>query len=101
MFLRTLELKSDGMIIKLVRTLGQSYVDPVAPTEDRRGKNPASHKCDTKAIRLHINSYNPSIRLYKHKDAPKKLYLKPDISIKSMYVNLLQDQKNKVATYST
>ena len=55
MFLRTLELKSDGMIIKLARTQSQSYVDPIAPTEDRRGKNPASHKCDTKAIRLHIN----------------------------------------------
>ena len=101
MFLRTLELKSDGMIIKLARTQSQSYVDPIAPTEDRRGKNPASHKCDTKAIRLHINSYNPSISPYKHKDAPKKRYLKPDISIKSMYENFLQNKKDKVATCST
>ena len=101
MFLRTLGLKSDGMIIKLARTLSQSYVDPIAPTEDRRGKNPASHKCDTKAIRLHINYYNPSISPYKHKDAPKKRYLNPDISIKSSCENFLQDKKNKVVTYST
>ena len=59
MFLSTLEVKSDGVITELARAQSQSYADAIAPLEDRRDKHPASHKCDTQAIRLHINSYNP------------------------------------------
>ena len=55
MFLSTLNLKSDGMITEMVHAQRQSYDGAITPAEDRRGK------CDAEVIRLHINSYNPSI----------------------------------------
>ena len=55
MFLSTLGLKSDGMINEMVDAQRQSYDGAITPAEDRRDK------CDAEVIRLHINSYNPSI----------------------------------------
>ena len=91
MFLSTPGPKSDGMITELVLAQSQSYADTIAPTEDRKGKHLASHKCGTEAIHLHINSYNLSISHYKSKAAPSK----------SMYENVLQHKQNKVIRYST
>ena len=61
MFLRTLGLKSDGMIIKMVHAQSQGYDGAITPAEDRRGSHPPSNKCDAEVIHLHINSYNPAI----------------------------------------
>ena len=72
MFLSTLGLKSDGMITEMARAQSQSYDGAIAPTEDHRGSHPQSNKCDAEVIRLHINSYNPPISHYKHKNAPYK-----------------------------
>ena len=63
MFLSTLGLKLDGIITEMVHAQRQSYDGAMTPAEDRRGSHPPSNKCDAKAIRLHINSYN---RLYRY-----------------------------------
>ena len=72
MFLSTLCLKSDGMITEMVRAQRQSYDGAIAPVKDSRGSHPPSNKCDAEVIHLHINSYNPAISHYKHKNAPYK-----------------------------
>ena len=43
MFLSTLDLKSDGMITKMVRAQRQSYYGAIAPVEDRKGSHPPSN----------------------------------------------------------
>ena len=101
MFLSTLGLKSDAMIVELAPAQSRSYADAVASIEDRRGKHPASHKCDTKATHRRINSYNPSISHCKCKNAPNKRYLNPKMSIKSMYEQFLQHKENMVITCRT
>ena len=61
MFLSTLGLKLDGIIIEMVRAQRQSYDGAIAPFEDRRGSHPPSDKCNAEVIRLHINSHDPAI----------------------------------------
>ena len=61
MFLSTLALKSDGMITEMVHAQRQSHDGAITPADNRRGIHPPSNKCDAEVIRLHINSYNPSI----------------------------------------
>ena len=94
MFLSTLDLKSDGMITKMMRAQRQSYYGAIAPVEDRKGSHPQSNKCDTEVICLDINSYNPAICHYKRKNAPCKWYLNPKLSIKEMYKNLSENKEN-------
>ena len=72
MFLSTLDLKSDGMITKMVRAQRQSYYGAIAPVEDRKRSYPPSNKRDAEVICLDINSYNPAIYHYKRKNAPYK-----------------------------
>ena len=78
MFLSTLDLKSDGMITETVRAQRQSYDSAIAPIEDCRSSHPPLNKCDAEVIRLHINSYNPSINHYKRRNAPKKGCYNPE-----------------------
>ena len=78
MFLSTLGLKSDGMITEMVRAQRQSYDLAIALIEDRRGSHPTSNKCNAEVIRLHINSYNPSISHYK-----ARMHQKSDILIQN------------------
>ena len=101
MFLSTLGLKSDGMITEMVRAQRQSYDGAIAPVEDRRGSHPPSNKCDAEVIRLHINSYNPAINHYKRKNAPYKRYLNPEMTIKEMYKNFLENKENNKICYKT
>ena len=101
MFLRTLGLKSDGMIAEMVRAQRQSYDGAIAPVEDRRGSHPPSNKCDAEVIRLHINSYNPAISHYKRKNAPYKRYLNPELSIKEMYKSFSENKGNNNICYKT
>ena len=72
MFLSTLDLKSDGMITKMVGAQRQGYYGAIAPVEDRKGSHPPSNKYDAEVIFLEINSYNPAICHYKRKNAPYK-----------------------------
>ena len=78
MFLSTLDLKSDGMITETVRAQRQSYDSAIAPIEDCRSSHPPLNKCDAEVIRLHTNSYNPSINHYKRRNAPKKGCYNPE-----------------------
>ena len=55
MFLRTLGLKTDGMVTQLLKAKRRSYEDNIAPINDRRGKHEVyeNHKADYEAIRYH------------------------------------------------
>ena len=79
MFLNTLGLKSNGMIIKMVRAQRQSYDGAIAPGQDWRGRHPPSNTCDAEVIPLHINSYKPLINHYKRKNSPCKWYINPKL----------------------
>ena len=101
MFLSTLGLRSDGMITEMVRAQPQSYDGAIAPTEDRRDSHPPSNNYDAEIIRLHINSYNPSISHYKRKNVPNRRYLNPELSIKEMYKNFSGNKDSNKICYKT
>ena len=101
MFLSTLGLRSDGMITEMVRAQRQSYDGAIAPTEDRRDSHPPSNNYDAETIRLHINSYNPSISHYKRKNVPNRRYLNPELSIKEMYKNFSGNKDSNKICYKT
>ena len=101
MFLSTLGLKSDGMITEMVGAQRQSYDSGIAPIEDRRGSHQPSNKCDAEVVRLHINSYNPSISQYKRKNAPNKRYVNPQLSIKEMYKSFSENKEDNKICYKT
>ena len=65
------------------------------------GSRLPSSKCDAEVIRLHINSYNLAISHYKCKNAPYKLYLNPEFSIKEMYKNFSENKENNKICYKT
>ena len=44
MFLRTLGLKSDGIITAWLKTKRKSFDNTIAPVNDLRGSNPAPNK---------------------------------------------------------
>ena len=89
------------MITEIVCAQRQSYDSAIAPVEDRRGSHPPSNNCDAEVIRLHINSYNPAISHYKRKNAPYKRYLNPELSVKEMYKNFLENKGNNKICYKT
>ena len=85
----------------MVRAQRQSYDGAIAPIEDRRGSHPPSNKCDAEVIRLHMNSYNPSISHYKRKNAPNKRYLNPELLIKEMCKNFSENKESNNICYKT
>ena len=72
MFLSTLNLKSHGIITKMVPAQGQGYNGAIAPSQDCRISHLPWNKCDAEVILLYINSYNPVCSHYKFKNAPYK-----------------------------
>ena len=95
MFLNTLGLKSDGMITEIVRAQHHSYDGPIAPIEDRSVSHPSSNKCDAEVIRLHINSYNPTIRHYKTQECTIQVTSKFRIVNKGNVQKLFRKQRKQ------
>ena len=99
MFLSTLCLKSEGMITEMVRAQRQSYDCAIASIEDCRDNHLPTSKCDAEVIRLHINSYNPAISHYKHKNAPYKQYLNPELLITEMNKKFSENNESNKICY--
>ena len=99
MFLSTLGTKSDSMITALSLAKRRSYEDNICPTEDHRCGTYLEHKCDDEVIRLHINSYQPSISHYRRINAPNRRYLNPELSIKQMDNNFIANNENFKISY--
>ena len=99
MFLSTLGLKSDEVITEMVHAQRQSYDGAIAPVEDRKSSHPRLNKCDAEVICLHLNSDNPPISHYKHKNVPYKWDLNSELSIKEMYKNVSENKENNKIWY--
>lgn len=89
-FLTTLGFtKNNNTLLK--NLLGANYEsNNILPKKDMRGK--LSHKTqieERQLIKLHVESYHPSISHYRREHAPLRRYLPSDISIKDMYSNFL------------
>ena len=99
MFLRTLGLKTDGMVTQLLKAKRRSYEDNIAPINDRRGKHEVyeNHKADYEAIRYHINSYKPSISHYTRVNAPNRRYLNPELTVTDMLADYNSSSSKKVS----
>lgn len=89
MFLRTLGLKTDGMISEFVRRKETGEVGTLI--KDNRGKAAPKNKLDKDLIIGHIMSYHPQVSHYKLQNAPNKRYLEPQLTITAMW----EDYKSK------
>ena len=85
MFLRTLGLKTDGMITEFVRCKETGEVGTLI--KDNGGKAAPKTKLDKNLIWKHIMSYHPHISHYKYQNAPSKRYLEPRLTITAMWEN--------------
>ena len=79
MFLRTLELKTNGMITEFVRRKIIREVETLI--KDNCGKAVPKTKLDKYLIWKHIMSYHPQISHYKSQNAPYKRYLESHLII--------------------
>ena len=84
MFLRTLGLKTDGMISEFVRRKETGDVGTLI--KDNRGKAAPKNKLDKDLM-----SYHPQVSHYKLQNAPNKRYLEPQLTITAMW----EDYKSK------
>ncbi|KAG5880621.1 hypothetical protein JTB14_020654 [Gonioctena quinquepunctata] len=66
---------------------------------DSGGRKPPTSKLDHKKIRLHIESFNPSISHYRREHAPDRRYLPEDINIKFMWNDYNNKNKNDQCSY--
>ena len=67
----------------------------MTPAEDGRGSHPSSNKCDAEVIRLHINSYNPTIRHYKTQECTIEVTSKSRIVNKGNVQKLFRKQRKQ------
>ena len=81
MFMHTLGMKSDGIITEFLRI--KRKVQPIAPTQDFRGRSAPPNKCNDELIRAHINSYNPQVSHYTREHAPNRRYIEAGLTIRS------------------
>ena len=90
MFLRTLGHKSDRVI-----TTALSTTSPIGMnTGDKRGKHSPKHKVseeDRTFLLNHIRSFKPQISHYRREHAPNRLYLPPELTMKEMYANYVEE----------
>ena len=84
-FLRTLGYNSDKVITVNLQSCGQGAI---VPFNDRKGKNKPPNKLSPESHQLivdHIRSFNPAVSHYRREHAPNRLYLSPELSIRSLY----------------
>ena len=85
-FLHTLGYKSDKVLTCLMHSCAANVLSP-APS--KRGKHKPSNAVDETVIVSHINSFNPQISHYRRKHAPRRRYLAPEITVKSMFADFI------------
>ena len=95
MFLRTLELKTDGRITEFIKAkLADRSIESNRTQglmEDGRGKGVPSNKKDHASIQQYIESFNPQVSHYNLEHAPFRRYMDSDLTITAMW----EDYKSK------
>lgn len=81
MFMKTLGMRTDGMITKFVNAKERSNKDAMPMNVDQRGKTSPPNKANEEAIRSHINSYHPQLSHYNLMHSPNRRYLESSLSI--------------------
>ena len=84
MFLNTIGHKNDKVITTALATTSSVGTN----AGDKRGKHSPKHKAkqeDTEFMTKHILSYQPQIAHYRHEYVPKRLYLPPELTVREMY----------------
>lgn len=98
-FLRTLGYTSDKIITVTLQSCDQGSI---MPANDRRGKHEPANKLSDESHQLivgHIKSFNPSVSHYRREHAPNRLYLSPELSIKSLYDDFKVKHKELKLSY--
>ena len=98
MFLRTLGIKTDGIITEFVKCKNRSAPESVMPCTDRRGKASPPNKVDHSVIRDHINSFHPQVSHYNIQHTPNRRYLDAGLTITAMWKDF-QDMKDVSVSY--
>ena len=98
MFLRTLGVKTDGIVTEFVKCKNRAAAESVMPTSDRRGKASPPNKVDHVIIRDHINSFHPQVSHYNIQHTPNRRYLDPGLTITSMWKDF-QEKHNIPVSY--
>ncbi|KAG5885830.1 hypothetical protein JTB14_017200 [Gonioctena quinquepunctata] len=83
----------------LQNALKNSQNHLLSTKRDMRGRKPSTSKLDHKKIRIHIESFNPSISHYRREHAPDRRYLPEDINIKFMWNDYNNKNKNDQCSY--
>jgi len=76
---------NDFVVRQALMSMDAGYA--VGPKPDCRGKAPKRSKVDRLVIRLHIDSFHPTISHYRREHAPNRRYLPSDIS-RTTHTNL-------------
>ncbi|KAG5870980.1 hypothetical protein JTB14_006707 [Gonioctena quinquepunctata] len=97
-FLTTLGFKYNNDTV-LQNALKNSQNHLLSTKRDMRGRKPSTSKLDHKKIRIHIESFNPSISHYRREHAPDRRYLPEDINIKFMWNDYNNKNKNDQCSY--
>jgi len=94
-FLHTLGYNSDKVVTCLMQACDP---DQLSPQPSKRGRHKPPNCVDESVIVDHINSYNPQLSHYRREHAPRRRYLPPEITLKSMFADFMTKQP-KFCTY--
>ncbi|KAG5870477.1 hypothetical protein JTB14_006397 [Gonioctena quinquepunctata] len=97
-FLTTLGFKYNNDTV-LQNALKNSQNHLLSTKRDMRGRKPSTSKLDHKKIRIHIESFNPSISHYRREHAPDRRYSPENINIKFMWNDYNNKNKNDQCSY--
>ncbi|CAH1108131.1 unnamed protein product [Psylliodes chrysocephalus] len=97
MFLRTIGLKTDGIITQ--HMLAKQKNNGLPKVLDERGKTNKNKENNhfNDDIAEHIESYNPQVSHYNLQHAPHRRYLTCDLSIRVMWKNFCLNPEKKVS----
>ncbi|XP_074026425.1 uncharacterized protein [Leptinotarsa decemlineata] len=96
-FLTTLGFKPSND--KVVQNTLNMSVNQLTFTRDMRGKKPSTKKLDRTKIRLHIESFHPSISHYRREHAPNRWYLPSHLTLTYMCKEFNKDNPNFECSY--
>lgn len=94
-FLHTIGYKSDKVVTCLMQACDP---DQMSPQPSKRGRHKQPNYVDESVIVDHINSYNPHLSHYRREHTPRRRYLPPEITLKSMFADFMTKQP-KFCTY--
>ena len=97
-FKHTLGIRWNNFITKFVHTQLENPLS--TPQESREGDTTQESKQTREQIINHINSFHPQLSHYKTEHAPNKRFLNPELSIRYLWRDFLENQELPKVSYS-